>query len=172
MSPLSRDPSARAKQLANLRPGAAPAPSENRRRVSHGAYARLARERVEAKVCEVFDALGDDLPLKDPDGGMPAADGPTVRLAAECLCRLDDLAAYLRDHGLLDEGGNVRPAVEIEARLRREAADHLDALGLSPRSRARLGVDLARSRDLAREMAAEARRERGLSGPAGEGGNA
>jgi hypothetical protein len=81
----------------------------------------------------------------DPDGELPAADGVTVALLAQALCRLDDVGGYLTNHGLLDADGEVRPVVDLERRLRLEAADHADAMGMSPRSRAKLGLDLVRT---------------------------
>ena len=36
--------------------------------------------------------------------------------------------------------------------MRREAADYLDALGMTPKSRAKLGLDLQRTVDLASAM--------------------
>ena len=66
------------------------------------------------------------------------------------------MSANLRDFGLFDQkSGAARPALDIERRLRREAAEYLDALGMTPRSRARLGVDLTQARDLAQEWARE-----------------
>lgn len=126
--------------------GVPPAPVGNQRHVVHGAYAQVAVERLEAKAREVFAALAADAPLRDRDGALPAADGAAVRLAAESLCRLDSVADYLARKGIEDDKGELRATVlEIEGRLRREASDHLDALGMSPRSRARLGVDVARA---------------------------
>lgn len=150
--PLSRDPEKRKRQELNL-VKAPPAPPGNARAVRHGGYAAVARERLEAKVLEVFDAVGEDLPLRDRDGGVPRADTVTVRLLAEALCRLDDVSANVRDYGYFDQKtGAVRPAVELEGRLRKEAADYLDALGMTPRSRAKLGADLTRAVDLATAM--------------------
>jgi len=64
------------------------------------------------------------------------------------------VTANVRDHGVFEaKTGAVRPAVELEGRLRREAADYLDALGCTPRSRARLGLDVARGFDLAQHWA-------------------
>jgi transcriptional regulator with XRE-family HTH domain len=51
----------------------------------------------------------------------------------------------LRERGILDEKGNVKPVVEVEGRLRREAADHAEALGMTPRARAKIGMDLIRA---------------------------
>ena len=150
--PLSRDPARRAAQLANLR-NAPPAPLGNRRTVRHGGTARVVAARLDEKVREVFDALALDAPLRDADGGLPAADTMQVRLLAECLCRLDDVSAYLRSFGLFDERTRQpRPALEVEQRLRREAADYLDAMGMSPRARAKLGLVLARTVDMATAM--------------------
>ena len=152
MSPTSRDPARRARQLANLR-NAPPAPGGNRLAVRHGGYAAIVHERLEAKALEVFDALAADAPLRGPTGDLPAPDVAQVRLLAEALCRLDTVSADVSAFGLLEQRGKrrgqVRPAAELEGRLRREVADHLDALGMSPKSRARLGLDLVRSFDLA-----------------------
>ena len=145
MSPRGTHP----RSVANLRKGGAPpAPSGNQRRRTHGAYAAIALDRLAAREADVYAALAADAPLRDADGGLPAADGALVRLAAEVLCRLDSVGNYLARRGLEDADGELRMNVlEIEGRLRREAADHLDALGCSPRSRARLGVDMARMVD-------------------------
>lgn len=153
MSPLSGDPDARSRQLANLRPGARTAPAGNQRALSHGAYAAITRERLDSKVAEIADALAADAPLRDGDGGLPASDGVAVRLLAECLVRLESVSEYLHRKGWEADDGEPRPAVEVEARLRREAADFLDSLGMTPRSRAKLGLDTARSISLADEMA-------------------
>ena len=144
MSPLSNDPERRARQLQNLRRGGTSLPGNQASR-THGGYSLVARGRLDAKAAEVYSALEEDLPI--------AASGVVVRLLAECLCRLDDVTAYLRDRGLLDAKGEFRAAVEVEARLRREAAEHADALGLTPRSMVRLGLDVARGRSLAERMA-------------------
>lgn len=44
------------------------------------------------------------------------------------------------------------PAADLAGRMRREASDYLDALGVTPKSRAKLGLDLARTTDLATAM--------------------
>jgi len=156
MSPRqSSDPRKRERQLANLRPGP-PAPGGNRLAVRHAGYAAVARERLEAKALEVYDALGSDLPLRDAAGGVPRADAVAVRLLSESLCRLDDVSAHLRDFGLFDQAtGEPRPALDLERRLRAETLDLAESLGLTPRSRAKLGLDLQRGFDLAAHWAAE-----------------
>jgi len=164
VSPTSRDPAKRAKQLANLRP-APPAPAGNALARRHGGYAVIVHERLEAKALEVFDALAADAPLRGPTGDLPAPDVAQVRLLAEALCRLDTVSADVSAFGLLEQRGKrrgqVRPAAELEGRLRREVADHLDALGMTPKSRARLGLDLQRSFDLAAHWAQESETDDG-----------
>jgi hypothetical protein len=160
----SRDPEARARSLANLKRGNNPppragSPLQPARR--HGAYAQVARASLEAKQREVFEALSADVPLRDEAGGLPGADAVVVRLLAECLCRLDGVAAHLRDHGLIDSRtGDPRPAVEIEIKLRREARELAEGLGMTPRSRVALGIDVQRGIDLARAAADDFERER------------
>lgn len=146
MSPLSADPVKRAKQLANLRPTPYPAaPVGNARRREHGAYGVIARQELEEKVRDVFDALSADTPVREVDGGLPAADAPAVRMLAEVLCRLDRIAEYLMRRGWQDDDGLPRPVLDYEARLRSHSLDLLKELGMTPRSRAALGLDLARA---------------------------
>lgn len=156
MSPASSDPQRRARQLANLRKGGTVAPAGNRRAVRHGAYAVVAAARLDVKAREVYEALAHDAPLRDAVDELPAADGAAVRLAAEVMCRLDDLSAWLAAHGWLDANDQPRESLlDLERRLRGEAADHLDSLGMTPRARARLGLDVARAAgfDLAAQWA-------------------
>lgn len=143
--PLSSDPRRRGRQLANLKRGDNPADRGNRHHVTHGGYAAVVAERLEAKQREVFDALAADAPLRDPDGELPRHDTVAVTMLAKALCRLEDVETHLTQRGFLDDDGNERPAVDLERRLRGEVADWVDALGMTPRSRARLGLDVARA---------------------------
>lgn len=157
MTPLSSDPARRARQEANLVPGARTAPPGNQRARSHGGYAEVAQERVNSRVGELLAALAEDAPLRGPDGGLPAHDTVAVHLLATTLCRIEDVERHLTAYGYLDAKGDVRPAADLAGRLRREAADYLDSLGMTPRSRVRLGLDLAdaagKAPDLARQLA-------------------
>jgi phage terminase small subunit len=83
--------------------------------------------------------------LLERDGSLPAADGVVVRLFADALARLDLIHEYLGHHGWQDEDGNPRPVLEYEARLRREALECARELGMTPRSRAALGLDVVRA---------------------------
>jgi len=157
---LSNSEGARNRQLANLKRGNNPAAPGNRLPVTHGAYAVLARDALEAKQREVFDALAADAPLRE-NGDLPRHDGAIVALLAACMLRLESISAYLRDHGIVDaKTGQPRAVLEAEGRIRREAADLLDSLGMTPRSRARLGIDVQRGFDLAAHWAEQAAAER------------
>jgi hypothetical protein len=66
-------------RLANLRRGG----TGNRRAFSHGAYARITRERLDAKMKEVFEGARRDAPLRGPDGGLRSEDRDLQRRAAK-----------------------------------------------------------------------------------------
>lgn len=140
--------------LANLRPYRG-APEGNRHAARHGGYAKVAAAALDAKAQEVYDALAADAPMRADDGGLPRHDSVQVRLLADVLCRLDSVGSWLAGRWATEEAG---PVLELESKLRREAADYLDALGMTPRSRAKLGLDVVRAAqgfDLAQAWAAE-----------------
>jgi hypothetical protein len=148
--PLSPRKAARERQLGNLRRGGTPAPPGNQRARVHGGYAAVAALRLDEQRRRIAEALAGDTPLRDEAGELPRADGALVTLLARCLARLEDVEQYLRDHGWCAENGDPRSSIiELEARLRREAADYMDALGMSPRSRVKLGVELSQAADSA-----------------------
>jgi hypothetical protein len=178
MSPLSSDPVKRETQLANLQPGAGAGDGGLRRAHSHGGYAEIVAERLADREREIYDALASDAPLRDSDGGLPRHDSAVVALLAQVMIRLEDVAADIAVRGILEQRGKrrgaVRNVVDLEARLRREAAGYLDALGCTPKSRAALGLNLAATKDLALQWAAEAEAERRASAaelPAGTDGS-
>jgi hypothetical protein len=152
MSPLSRDEDARGRQLANLRPAPAP-PAGNVRALQHGAHARRATVIAAGSWAErIYAELASEAPLRDSAGELPAHDRQLVELLASALARLQAVQSWLDTRPAVDEKGRPWPAEEAAVRLRREIAGHLDALGMSPRSRARLGLDLQRTVDLSTAM--------------------
>ncbi len=168
MSPLSSDPERRERQLANLLPApSTPIQPGEQRALSHGGYAEVAAARLDAKAQTIYDALAADVPLRDEEGEMQRHDSAMVALLATTLCRLDSIAEHLAERGMFDRRTKrVRPVVELESRLRKEAAAYMAELGLTPRSRVALGVDLARSKG--RTLGEEARgRTAGARGPRG-----
>lgn len=132
--------------LANLRPGAGRAGSGNTRALRHGGRSELLLRDVDAEVRDLLDALADAAPVREADGTLPAADAIAVERAARALKRYRHLAGWLDAHGRLDEKtGDVKPAAELELKAERELAAALDSLGMTPRSRAALGLDLSRA---------------------------
>lgn len=152
-------PAERAALEAGRRP-APPAPLGNQRARKHGGWATVAVERLDVKRREVFDALAADAPLRDSEGELPRHDAVAVHELAEALCRLEDVRAHLRDTGWIDQQtGEPRTAVlAVEDRLAVRVARLLDVLGMTPKSRAALGLDLARTVDVAQVWAQQAGR--------------
>jgi hypothetical protein len=149
------------RSLANLRRGGPPAPPGNTfHKGTHGGYRVVAQAALDAKAREVFEAISADAPLRETDGTLPSHDAVVVRLLADCLCRLDSVGAWLAGRWATTE---ARPALELELRLRTQALDLAESMGMTPRSRARLGLDVKRaaSFDLAQAMTAEAEAEDG-----------
>jgi hypothetical protein len=142
--PLSRDPERRRRQLANLSKRPPSPPAGNQRARSHGAYAQVVAASLDAKVRTIFEALAADAPVRE-NGALPAADAVVVRLLAETLCRLDSVSEFLSRRGWQDDKGVPRPAIVVETRLRDQALDLARELGMTPRSRAALGLDLVRA---------------------------
>ncbi len=166
-----------------------PPPEEgNQRGMAHGGYARVAGERLQAKEQEVFAAIAADAPVRDAGGGLPAADSAVVSLLAQTLCRLENVSSWLNEHGEVhtrrysSDNPKTRRArdraqrqrrkldplrvVELEDKLTARAHDLLAPLGMTPRSRAKLNLDQARSFDLAKEWEEQDRatRKRGSIG--------
>lgn len=136
----SRDP---ARGSDGGHPGTAnliPAQPGEMRALKHGAWSlALTSERSG----ELADYLASIVPADS------TADEPAIVLLAQVLARIERANAWLEVHGDLDAKGNPRPVHRVlatwEAQARRLCAD----LGLTPTSRARLGLDVARARGAA-----------------------
>jgi hypothetical protein len=151
--PISKDPIQRAKQIANLRRGGPPAKPGNRLAWKHGGRSALLVADVEAEILELMSALGDAAPVKE-GGELPAADVAAVERCARALKRWRHLSQWLDLHGRLDDRGNVKPAAELELKAERELAAALEALAMTPASRAKIGVDIARGLTAAERLEA------------------
>jgi hypothetical protein len=146
--PLSEDPKARSNQLANL-VSAPPAPEGHTRTVKDGHSATAKTLPVESREAEIYAQLAEETPLRDGDGGLPIADRTTVEMLALALCRLESCAHYTRLHGYLDGKGRPRPTAEHERRLREEVKGLCKELGLTPRARVAIGLNMQRGVTLA-----------------------
>jgi hypothetical protein len=105
----------------------------------------------------LYAVICERAPLRDENGELPVADRLTAELLAILLVRLGRAGVYLDEQGEFTRGGKVKPVAEYERRLANVARDYLESLGLTPRGRGKLGVDLARvqSFDLARHWQEE-----------------
>lgn len=163
MSPLSPDDEARARQLANLQSGEhadnlTPGAGQERAALAntrHGAYSAALLANVEAEVAELRDALGEAAPVREPDGTVPSADLVTLEVAARALKRYRHLSTWLDLHGrIAEDTGEVKPAAKLELDAERRLTSALETLGMSPSSRAKLGVSLAKVATLEDELRA------------------
>ena len=110
--------------------------------------------------------------------GTPAG-APQFALAlgalATKLARLQLVSTWLADNGPIDDDGEVRGAAKWELELLSSIEKSLDALGLTPTTAARLGVDLVRGvsitdeMDRARQIRAEAEDRLGKDKGQGQG---
>jgi hypothetical protein len=77
--------------------------------------------------------------------------------AARALARVRLLETFLEARGLLDAKGRPRPATKLLTEAHASLLRHLEALGLTPGSAAKLGVDLRKMQglSLAAKVAAE-----------------
>jgi len=149
---------------------APPAPFGNQRAAKSHAHSKpdkFIKEIEEARRL-LIEGLSDRAPIKGSDGRPHPADEPTIEQAAIAVGRVRAIDNYLALNGYLDEDGNPRPALEALDKAQRRATDLLDRLGMNPRSRAALGVDLVRAADLATAMSEpDPERRRGLLTEAG-----
>lgn len=151
---LSKDPEKRARQLANLRPGAGawkPGAAPN---MKHGLRTRRPdRVLLADAASEVIDALEAQVPLKGADGLPLPEFTAAVEAAALQLVVIRRTLAFLHNHGWEDGRGRMRPEVEGLERALNRLRRHLDGLGATPASYARLGFDVARTDEVMRDAA-------------------
>jgi hypothetical protein len=99
--------------------------------VKHGAFAAL---RLEPRARELADELRPLVP------GSTASDEPSIRLAALALAQVEAATLYVAEQGLVDEHGNPRGILRHLGTMMNTAARLCDRLGLTPASRAALGL--------------------------------
>lgn len=103
--------------------------------VTHGAKAVV-------KLAPRADEIATDLRSIVPGAGEP--DEPTIRLLALVLARVEAANAWLDEHGLFRDGkGEPQPVLKALSTWENTAARLCDRLGLTPTSRAQLGLHAA-----------------------------
>lgn len=135
--------------IANLR-RAVDAEPKNTRAAKHLAYAEDDKLPTR-EIAEVEAAIAAAVPVRAVDGDAPAADAAVIRLTAQVVVRQRHVSDWLDRHGMFHRG-KLRPVVEKLGTIERQLADLLDSLGMTPRSRAKLGLDLVRTVSLAEAM--------------------
>lgn len=129
------------------------APVGNQRALQHGARAETDSSLVylDATRQKLADWIAATAPVRE-SGGLPPADAPAVDSAARTWARLRQIDDYIAEHGPLDEDGNPRPALLALERTTKNLNDSLAQLGMTPKARAELGLNLAKAADLATAM--------------------
>ncbi len=124
----------------------------NRKSVKHGAKAQVHPARIEEKA-RAIDKVLAEVPVRNPDGRVPIHDRGVIEMLAVIRCRLEDVGAYLDEHGVINpKTGKPLSAGLWERRLQSQALRLEKELGMTPLSRSKLGVNLARTADLAAAM--------------------
>jgi hypothetical protein len=147
--PLSRDPDARRRQVENLHPCAGAAAPGNTRRVTHGLRSAAPLRLLDAKeVGDVAEALAAVMPTAQ-GGSVDPGDLVRVELAATLWLQVRLAGRHMAAAG---DTKMQLAALELWSRAVTRLGRELDALGIGPAARARLGVDVARIADLATAM--------------------
>jgi len=128
--------------MANL---IAPAEPGNDRAVTHGAYSAA---RLEPRV----QALTGELRTVVP--GYQPADDAVITMLALLLAQLEQVNAWLADHGLFKNvaRGELQPVLAAQGKWINTASRLCDQLALTPTARARLGVVAASDDGYARYL--------------------
>jgi hypothetical protein len=90
------------------------------------------------------DEIANDLRRIVPTGAEP--DEPALRLLALVLARVEAANSWLDEQGLLTQRGEPQPVLRVLSTWENTAARLCDRLGLTPTSRAQLGLRVARAR--------------------------
>lgn len=130
-----------------------PAEKGNSRALQHGAGAKLPQNLPDPSV-EVAEIVAG-LPFKGPDGGALEYDRVAAEQAGATLALTRQIRAWLAKKGPIAATDEVRPVVRELQRQERLLSEQLAALGMTPRSRAALGVDVQRGFDLAKHWQEE-----------------
>ncbi|HEV2924667.1 MAG TPA: P27 family phage terminase small subunit [Solirubrobacteraceae bacterium] len=129
-----------------------PAPKGHRRSVKHGAKAQVLPARIEA-TARAIDKVLEEAPVRNPDGRVPIHDRGVIEMLAVVRCRLEDVGRWLDERGVMNpKTGKPQSAALWERRLQSQALRLEKELGMTPQARAKLGVNLARTADLAQAM--------------------
>lgn len=124
-----------AKGRGNGSPRAEPFERGNEVAKRHGAF---SPRYVEPRAAELIEAATAAIPfLAAPEYS------PAIHAWGRAEASVSLLAEWLGQHGLIDDDGKPRPAVEALLKFERLALEHRGRLGLDPTSRAKLEREMA-----------------------------
>ncbi|HEX3854742.1 MAG TPA: P27 family phage terminase small subunit [Polyangiaceae bacterium] len=111
-----------------------------------GARAKLPVGDIAAARQEMAEALAEAAPLRDKDGNLPKADAIAVEVVAAALARYRHMQEYLERVTPFTTGQRLRYTLVRELRrTEKQLLAELHELGMTPRGRAALGLDVART---------------------------
>jgi P27 family predicted phage terminase small subunit len=114
-----------------------------------------------AKEAEIVEALAEAAPVRASNGELPSHDIFAVKLLAQEWVRYENMSVYLSEHGWADEKGELRhPVTDMLGKSADRILRMLDAMGMTPKSRAKLGLDLVKQASFAEAMSEPNRRKR------------
>jgi hypothetical protein len=143
--PMSQDPAARARSLQNLKK---PKGAQKGQQVAlkNGTRAKNPVGDIAAARQEMAEALAEAAPLRDKDGNLPKADAIAVEVVAAALARYRHMQEYLERVTPFTTGQRLRYTLVRELRrTEKQLLAELHELGMTPRGRAALGLDVARA---------------------------
>jgi hypothetical protein len=105
--------------------------------VVHGGYSVV---KLEPRATEIADEIRALVPASSP------SDEPSIRLLALALAQVEAATTWVAEHGIVDERGQPRGVLRHLGAMLNTAARIADRLGMTPTSRAQLGLDLTRAK--------------------------
>jgi hypothetical protein len=112
----------------------------------NGSRAKLPVGNIKRARLEIQEALAAAAPLRDKDGGLPIADRAAVEIVAAGLARQRYMEEYLERVTPFTNGFHLRYTLVRELRrTEKQLLAALHELGMTPRGRAALGLDVART---------------------------
>ena len=136
-TPETKPPGRAAHLLDERGRPAVPFEPGNQAAVTHGGRSEI---KIAGRAAELSGYLESIVPAVSP------ADWPLITLLARDLAKVEAISEFLEEHGLTNPDGSERKVLLRDlATAANSAARNCDRLGLSPTSRAKLGLDLTRT---------------------------
>lgn len=143
--PMTTNAAARERSLKNLKKPKG-AQKGQQAALKNGSRARKPVGDIGAAREELRDALATAAPLRDREGNLPRADEIAVEVVAAALARYRFMQSHLERLTPFTSGNRLRFTLVRELRrTEKQLLAELAELGMTPRGRAALGLDVARA---------------------------